>query len=127
MVIVLIHWKINPEQGMVDEFLKFWRETATIDDRQGLIGEFLTEPHSKGEYRWITWPLTGCEGNYRSFINVGYWTSVEEFYAQVGRHFETSSGPKPFEAAPRVRTVMTPRCWRIGSGALPPHDSSGVQ
>ena len=37
MIVVLIHWKIRPEQEMVDEFLKFWRETAIIDDRRGLL------------------------------------------------------------------------------------------
>ena len=126
MIIVLIHWKIRPEQKMVDKFLKFWRATATIDDRRGLIGEFLTEPHSIAEYDWITWPLAGCEGKYRSFITVGCWSSADEFSRQVGQYFETSSGPQPFEAEPRIRTVLKPKCWRMGDGVLPVHDSGGV-
>ena len=72
MIIVLIHWKIKPDQEMVDKFLQFWRQSAVVDDRRGLVGEFLTEAHSTSEYTWITWQLTGCEGKYRSFINVGY-------------------------------------------------------
>lgn len=126
MTIVLIHWKIRPEQKMVDEFLKFWRETAVIDDRRGLVGEFLTEAHSKDEYAWITWQLTGCEEKYRSFITVGCWNSADEFYAQVGKHIRTSSELKPFEAEPRIRTVMNPKCWRMGDATLPVHDSGGV-
>ena len=33
MVIVLIHWKIKPEQEMVDKFLHFWRQDAVVEDR----------------------------------------------------------------------------------------------
>lgn len=126
MIIVLIHWKIKPEPNMVKEFLKFWKEAAVVSDRGGLVGEFLTEAHSTAEYGWISWQLTGCEGKYRSFINVGYWNSAEEFHAQIGKHFGTSAELKEFEAERRVRTVLTPKCWRMGDSALPVHDSGGV-
>ena len=126
MIIVLIHWKIKPEPKMVAKFLKSWKETAVVSDRRGLIGEFLTEAHSTAEHSWITWHLTGCEGKYRSFVNVGYWSSAEEFHAQIGKHFETAAGLREFEAEPRVRTVLAPKCWRMGDGALPSHDSGGV-
>ena len=92
MIIVLIHWKIKPDQEMVDEFLQFWRQTALIDDRRGLIGEFLTEAHSTAEYGWITWQLTGCEGEYRSFINVGYWNThlvMTSWRNSIGKKIDT--------------------------------------
>ena len=92
MIIVLIHWKIKPKKKMVEKFLKFWRKSAVVEDRRGLIGEFLSEALSTAEYSWITWQLTGCEGKYRSFINVGYWNSAAEFHAQIGKYFETSAG-----------------------------------
>ena len=79
MIIVLIHWKIKPDQEMVDKFLQFWRQTAVVEDCRGLIGEFLTEAQSTAECSWIMWQLTGCEGKYRSFINVGDWNSVNSF------------------------------------------------
>lgn len=126
MIVVLIHWKIRPEPKMVKKFLKFWKETAVVSDRGGLVGEFLTEAHSTAEFSWITWQLNGCEGKYRSFVNVGYWKSVEEFHAQIGKHFETSTQLKEFEAECRVRTVLKPKCWRIGDGAMPIRDSGGV-
>ena len=126
MIVVLIHWKIKPEQERVDEFLDFWRKTATINDRRGLIGEILTEEYSTEEYDWITWSLTGSEGKYRSFVNIGYWKSAEEFHEQIGKYFETSTGPKGFEAEPRIRTVMKPKCWRMGDSDFPIHDSGGV-
>lgn len=123
MVIVVIHWKIKPD--MVDEFLDFWKTSAVISDRTGLIGEFLSEGHSTAEFDWITWPMTGREGIYRSFVTVGYWNSGDEFQAQVGRYFETSTGPQDFEAEPRLRTALKPKVWRIGDSRLPIHDSHG--
>ena len=124
MIIVLIRWKIKPK--MVEDFLEFWRKSAVVSDRSGLIGEFLTEASSPADYDWVTWQLTGCEGKYRSFINVGYWNSAEEFHAQIGKHFVSSSGLKEFEAEPRERAVLKPKCWRMGDGTLPIHHSGGV-
>jgi hypothetical protein len=124
MIIVLIHWKIIPNK--VDEFLEFWRKTAVVQDRRGLIGEFLSEAYSTVEYSWITWQLTGSYGKYHSFINVGLWNNAEDFHEQIGRYFESSSGKREFEYEPRIRTVLGPRCWRVGDSSLPQHDSSGV-
>ena len=100
MIIVIIHWKIKPEQEKVEEFLEFWRKAALVGDRTGLIGEFLSEGHSTKEFGWITWPLTGCERKHKSFVNVGYWNSAEEFQEQIGKYFDSSTGPKDFEAEP---------------------------
>ena len=66
MVIVLIQWKIKPDS--VEDFLRFWKEEAIVQDREGLVGEFLSEAHSTAEYSWINWQLTGCEQEYRSFV-----------------------------------------------------------
>lgn len=126
MIVALIHWKIKPEQEKVDEFLEYWRKIATVENRRGLIGEFLTEAHSTAEYGWITWDLGGCEGKYRSSINVASWNSADDFHEQIGKKFETSTGLEPFEAQPRVRTVLKPKCWRMGDAYLPIHHSGGV-
>ena len=124
MIIVLIHWKIKPDK--VEDFLDFWRQKAIVDNRRGLVGEFLMEAHSPAEYPWITWELTGCEGKYRSFINVGHWANSEEFHEQIGKYFETSTGTCEFEFEKRVRVVLKPKCWRLGDAPLPIHDSGGV-
>ncbi|MCY4427030.1 MAG: hypothetical protein OXC05_08370 [Halieaceae bacterium] len=126
MIIVVIHWKIKRKQKWVDKFLEFWRKTATVEDRSGLIGEFLSEGHSTAEFDWITWPLTGCEEKYRSFVNVGFWNSAEEFQEQIGKYFKPSGGLEKFEAKPRQRTALKPKCWRVGDNKLPIHDSGGV-
>lgn len=43
MIVALIHWRIKPDEASIAEFLKFWREQATVGDRAGLVGEFLSE------------------------------------------------------------------------------------
>ena len=126
MIIVLIHWKIKPEKEMVDQFFDYWRTEVPIDDRQGLIGEFLSEALTSEDYEWINWKLTDGEGKYKSFINVGYWNSVDHFESQVGTHIKTAPELQAFEAEPRERIALTPECWRIGESELPLDDSAGV-
>ena len=122
MVIALIHWKIKPDR--VNEFLGYWRKEAVVQDRKGLIGEFLSEACHTSDFPWITWDLTGCEGVYRSFVNVSMWSDVEEFHEQIGKHF--TGKPEEFEYELRVRTILRPACWRMGDSHLPIHDSGGT-
>ena len=124
MVIVLIHWKIKPDK--VCDFFDFWRKIAVVQDREGLIGEFLSEGCHTSEFPWIIWDLTGCEGLYRSFINVGIWSSTQDFNEQIAKYFGDKEGLKDFEQERRVRTVLRPRHWRIGDSSLPVHDSGGT-
>ena len=122
MVIALIHWKIKPDK--VDAFLDYWKKAAVVQDRKGLIGEFLSEACHTSEFPWITWDITGCEGVYRSFVNVGIWSDAEEFHSQIARYF--SSSTKDFEHEPRIRTILRPLHWRMGASCLPVHDSGGT-
>ena len=117
MIIVAIHWKIKPEPDKVENFLKYWKQEVFVHDRSGLVGEFLTEAHSTAEYDWITWDLTGCEGKYKSFINIGYWDSAEKFHEQIGKYFKTSTNMEDFEYELRVRTVLN----RSIGGWVTPH------
>ena len=121
MVIALVHWMIKPES--VSEFLDYWRKEAVVQDRRGLIGEFLSEACHTSEFPWITWDLTGREGVYRSFINVGLWHSADDFHEQIGKYFVAPGEPKSFEHKERTRTILRPTCWRIGDSNLPLHDS----
>lgn len=124
MVIALIHWKIKPD--LVSEFLHYWQEEAVIQDRNGLIGEFLSEACDASKFPWITWDLTGCEGVYRSFINVGLWDNADDFHDQIAKYFVASGEPKSFEHKERTRTILRPTRWRIGDSNLPLHDSGGT-
>ena len=124
MVIALIHWKIKPDA--VSEFLDYWRMKAVVQDRRGLIGEFLSEACHTSEFPWITWDLVGCEGVYRSFVNVGMWNNADDFHEQIGKYFAGPAERRSFEHEVRTRTILRPTCWRIGDSNLPPHDSEGT-
>lgn len=125
MVIALIHWKIKPD--MVREFLEYWRTKAVVQDRSGLIGEFLSEPCDISEYQWITWYLAPIGENvYTSFINVGIWDNAEGFHDQIGKYFKEGAKRLDFEHCPRTRTILRPDSWRVGHSSLPLHDSRGT-
>ena len=125
MVIVLIHWKILPDK--VDDFLAFWKEVATIKDRSGLTGEFLSAIHPSDNYDWITWDLTAEHDEYVPFMNVGLWRDVQTFHDQIGRYFPAPGNKQPFEYEERVRALLDAQYWRRGLFPLPQHDSDGVR
>ena len=141
MQIVLIHWKIRPD-GMAD-FYRFWREQAIVEDRAGLVGEFLSAVEDQAglvgkflsatagtsKFDWINWDdLADKPGCYRSFINVGIWQDAAVFQDQVAKYFPTDkTDKKDFEYEPRVRALLTPEHWRIGGRRLPTCDSDGVR
>ena len=126
MIIVLIHWRIKPTKKDIDEFLEFWRKTAIVEDRSGMVGEFLSTLESPQKLPYITWNLDDKPESYTSFINVGFWQDEEAFSEQIARYFDDTKPIKSFEEVRRVRTVLRPKCWRIGDRALPHHDSGGV-
>ena len=124
MVIVLVHWKIRPDK--VEAFLEYWRKTAIVQDKKGLIGEFLSDACHTSEFPWITWDLTGCDGLYRSFVNVGMWSNAKDFHEQIGKYFEGKAKQQDFEYKKRTRTILRPACWRIGEAHFPIHSSGGT-
>ena len=55
MVIVVIKWSIKPDR--THDFRKHWAPEAQVQDRRGLVGEFLSEVGSQDDYPYITWIL----------------------------------------------------------------------
>lgn len=127
MIIVLIHWRIKPEQEHVDAFLDFWRTKAIVEDRTGLVGEFLSETLAPGDFPYITWHIDPDNlGDHKSFVNVGTWADENAFQKQIGNKFNDDKPMLSFEKYRRRRMVVRPKCWRMGDGRLPIHDSGGV-
>lgn len=127
MVIVLIKWKIRSEQ--IDDFLKSWKQKSIVQDRRGLIGEFLSEAATEACFPYITWNVSNSgdeRQEYKVFVNVGIWADAKSFREQVAKYFNDDKPPEEFEFERRIRTVLTPRCWRMGDALLPKHDSGGV-
>ena len=84
MIVVIIHWKIKLGEAHRLAFFKHWKETLTINDRSGLVGEFLSEPLS-AERAGFACGLLGLPASsaYQSFFNIGVWADVESFHREV--------------------------------------------
>lgn len=123
--IALIHWRIK-EDG-VEEFLRHWRENNRIDDRSGLIAEFLSDSLKPSDLPFITWHLDEQSlGNFRSYVTVGIWADGDAFAEQIAQYFNDDKPMLPFEQFRRRRVVFRPVEWRIGDAAMPEEDTPGV-
>jgi hypothetical protein len=89
MEIVFVHWRIL--KGREEKFLDYWKTGLPVNDRKGLVGEFLSQPSGHEKYNWITWDLRSSSGE-TTFINVGMWADPDEFHDQIGRYFNPVGG-----------------------------------
>jgi hypothetical protein len=121
MAIVLIHWRIWPNKESVEQFLDWWCKEATIRNKSGLLGEFLSAPVPEEE---LGLPvevddLGASDSSAKAwrFVNVGLWRDHRTFVKEVG-HLMTDKR-QSFEAGERTRTVFEPQHWRLGDWKLP--------
>ncbi len=122
MCIVLIEWQIKPTQRAVVEFMEYWTTKATIEEKTGLVGEFLSAPVPADELSLSVrvddlGASDEAPGAWR-FVNVGLWENFQTFYRQVGHLM--SDKEQEFEAGPRRRVFLEPQQWRRGGWELPP-------
>ena len=121
MVIVIIHWRIKPTAQAESDFFNFWTETAIIEDKSNLAGEFLSQPIPADRFKFIVddysqgHSLADC----RHFINIGIWKDWHSFSGQVGKFMDDEKPLQDFEAERRTRSVLEPKQFRIGAWELP--------
>jgi len=128
MFIALIHWRIKPGEKYLAAFLQYWNERNSIEDRGGLIGEFLSETLPRDQFSYVTWHLDPESfGDFVSYVTVGLWQTAEAFDREVKKYFNDQGKLQPFEKYRRRRVVFNPTNWRIGPDKLPENDSPGVQ
>ena len=128
MHVVLVHWRVKPDEENVAAFLEHWRGVNTIANREGLVAEFLSEPLSAKVFADTTWHLDQDSlGDFKSFVNVAVWRDAEDFHEQVARHYNDDRPMLPFEKYRRRRVVADSSNWRVGSFKLPAEDSAGVR
>ena len=124
-MIALIHWRIKLDGS--DEFLQHWRENNRIEDRSGLIAEFLSDSLKPSDLPFITWHLDEQSlGNFRSYVTVGIWADGDAFAEQIAQYFNDDKPMLPFEQFRRRRVVFKPVEWRIGGAVMPDSDTPGV-
>jgi hypothetical protein len=120
--IVLVEWRIK--KGQENEFLEYWSTRATIEDRTGLVGEFLSRVEDQNQFPWMVWDLNP---GWTTFVNVGFWRTGADFQQQIGRFIDNSKPPLAFEAERRRRVLVAPERWRIGRTPLISADHPGVR
>ena len=110
MVIVIIHWKIHRNAEARRLFLKNWRECLEIDNREELVGEFLSAPLSEVEAKFPCTVLnTQSSSLYESYFNVGIWKSIESFReAVIDESVGIEPKTEPFEYEYRERMILSP-------------------
>ncbi len=131
MIIILIHWLIKP--GCEEKFKKVWHN-MTIQSGQGLYREVLTEPVLRDDPKFNTFSIT--DRSYKTYINIGFWRSLEDFDKAVGQYIPSSTeleDPKDkrmkrailledFEFKIRERIVLEKIWDRDGGEAFPKAD-----
>ena len=128
MHVVMVHWRIKPDEESVEAFLKHWREINRVDDRSGLVAEFLSETLSPKDFPDTTWHLDSESlGDHRSFVNVAIWRDAKDFHEQVAKHYNDKRKMLDFEKYRRRRVVAESADWRIGNLPLPKANSPGVK
>ena len=122
MRITLVEWRIK--KGREQDFLDYWSRQATLSDRSGLVGEYLTRLESPEQFPFAVWEFNP---RWTTFVNVGIWRSFADYHQQVGRFIDLNRPPLEFEAEPRRRLLMVPARWRVGGTPLGREDSPGVR
>ena len=120
--IVLVEWRIK--KGQENEFLTYWSTQATIQDRTGLVGEFLSRVEDQKQFPWMVWDLNP---GWTTFVNVGFWRNGADFQQQIGRFIDNSRPPLAFEAERRRRVLVAPERWRIGATPMISTDHPSVR
>ncbi len=114
MRIVLVEWRII--KGQENHFLDYWSRREVIDDRSGLIGEFLSRVEDPATFSWMTCELSP---DWTCFVNVGLWRDADAFQAQIGWRLDDNRPKMAFEYERRRRTFLGPQRWRFGGTEFP--------
>jgi hypothetical protein len=120
--IVLVEWRIK--KGQEQEFLDYWSTRATIEDRTGLVGEFLSRVEDQTQFPWMVWDLNP---GWTTYVNVGFWRNGADFQQQIGRFIDNSRPSLAFEADRRRRVLVAPERWRIGATPMLATDHPAVR
>jgi hypothetical protein len=101
LIVGIVHWKIKIECR--DDFVKFWKEKFTIEDKAVLFGEFLSELTPEMRHTLATWNICcgssadDYYGRCAHFINIGFWRSIRDFDEQTNKYKSDENPIKDFE------------------------------
>lgn len=119
----LIYWKVKKSKA--DEFPDFWEEYLRIKDKKSLIFEALSkvEPADHDKFTWDIYNEKGV-----NFINVGLWTSKEDFLKEMGKiPKEVIDKVQEFKYDETIRIWITPEKIRKGDREIKIDDVDFVE
>jgi hypothetical protein len=87
MEIILVHWLVK--LGKEKDFEDHWRASMSVEDAQGFYREILTKPVTKPDPKFNTFSIT--DPNYSTYINIGFWKSIEYFEKAIKKVFPKAS------------------------------------
>jgi|SRR5882724_2937648 len=126
--IALIHWRIKPDDQSKAAFIEHWNTRNSINNRKGLIAEFVSDTLPMANFPYITWHLDPESlGNFKSYVTIGLWADAANFQEQVAQYFNDDQPLLVFEKYRRRRVIFEPVGWRVGETLLPGGDSPGVR
>ena len=114
MLVVVVEWSIIKDRE--DDFLRYWSEREVIQDRSGLVSEFLSRVRDEQEIPFMTWSQ---RQDCTTYLNVGIWRDCKSFVDQIGPKLTRNGEKLPFEYEPRRRIFLGPERWRLGGSLLP--------
>jgi hypothetical protein len=125
MDIVLIYWKIKPNQET--HFLEFWEKRLKIGDKSGLAAEYLSkvnDPKTERERKWFIWRLFRKE--VVTYVNVGLWKTRDEFLDETERYrsdsYEFKNEMIEIKAENTERAWLTAVLARLGTYKITPRE-----
>src|SRR5207302_7351215 len=118
MVVILVDWKIKEDRA--EEFENFWKTLGNVEGKKGFYCEILTKPEPQPDSKFNTLGLT--DRNYLTYVNIAFWSSVEDFETAVRESMPKTSQAtdpasgrtkqsfelEPFEYKIRERIVLIP-------------------
>ncbi len=124
MEIILVYWQVKEDKA--EEFENHWKMMMNVEGKKGFYREILTKPVTKPDPKFNTFSIT--DRNYRTYINIGFWSSIEDFERAVQQTMPKASPTtdpqsgrtkqsielEPFEFKLRERVVLTPIAERGG-------------
>lgn len=124
MIIVIIHWRIHPNNVSRADFFEYWKKNLEIEDKTNLVGEFLSKPLSASEANFACLTMNSeASDDYESFFNIGIWKDLASFEKEIIKPFVgDKSTIEAFEYQYRERMILEPQSRRIGNFNLPEDD-----
>jgi hypothetical protein len=90
MEIILVHWLVKT--GREKDFEEHWRSSMSVEKAQGFYREIRTRQVTKPDSKFNTFSIT--DPNYSTYINIGFWESIEYFEKAIQKVFPRATEKK---------------------------------